>query len=435
MYYFGTGCGTQLMKPYLYQKLTKSLLFELIGHRYKSGDRFLSKRKVMKLWRVSEPTAKSALGYLVEHGLIEARPRSGYRVSVDFRPKALILLHFMDSDKLKPPGDWLARVRKLIAETPTSGFRLGVVFDSPDLRTLNIPDHIDMNHPSVVLQCMQAFFRAAREHGCSVEWFFRDGSANTDRKIVDAISQKRLHGCALFRKELSDPASIILDFLLNSGITALSLFDDAGQTEIPGVKFNNFGIGYDAASRLIQNGHRKMVVVAPLAGRSPFDERVDGFQFAVKELSDQSVPLECQVETCRVSNSIHVAKALYPVFKNPKKRPTALFFCGYHLAAGVQSLLDDFGLKVPRDISVAACGRTETVDRSRPKSDIYDMDIRELGKLGFDQLHRMLRGEPTEHILTVDIEYISRGALASPLPSPVSAASQRSAGHRKQSRQ
>ncbi len=401
------------MKTFLYQKLTKSLLFELIGGGYGAGDRFLSKRKVMRHWKVSEPTAKTGLAFLVEHNLILAKPRSGYVVRQHFRPNALILLHLLDTNKLPTPQNWRNKIEHLLAEPRIKSHRLGVIFDTPSLRSVQIPDVMDIKHQSVALQCMQAFFREAQAKDCTVEWFFRDGSAEADETILREILRLGLSGVAFFRQILFGPIDAILEQLIAHKLTPITLFDEVAHPEVASVKFNNFGIGYDAASRLMALGHANLAVISTQPGRATFDERVEGFNFAIQHHNNQNRG-KARSRLCVADPPSIAPQLVEKLLQDPAKRPSGLFFTGHHLAKETVAILQQLGLEVPQDISIIACGRSSTRDATRPKADIYSFDVRAAGKLGFQVLHRRLSGEDTEHVNLVDIDYCPAGAIGPP---------------------
>lgn len=65
-----------------YQRIALSLRQAIIAGALHPGDRLLSVRKLAEREQVSIPTAQEALRFLEAEGLIVARPRSGYYVSL-----------------------------------------------------------------------------------------------------------------------------------------------------------------------------------------------------------------------------------------------------------------------------------------------------------------------------------------------------------------
>lgn len=114
------------MNDYLHQKLSRSLLREMASGQYRAGQRFLSLRDIERIWKVSEPTIRTSLAWLASQGLVQSRPRSGYYLTRDFYPKALLLLRRSRRNKLPPLVTWLQRARQL---QPEHGGRIALLLE------------------------------------------------------------------------------------------------------------------------------------------------------------------------------------------------------------------------------------------------------------------------------------------------------------------
>lgn len=362
----------------------------------------------MTRWNVSEPTSKKALAFLVSQGIITPRERSGYVVCDGFFPKALVLLHFLRSDKLPPPKNWKQKIASAVAPPVRAAFRLGLCFDAPSLFTRQFPDALENSQDSVVLQCMHGFFQEAREEQSTVEWFFRDGNPARDEANLKLVEEKRLQGVIFLRQQLFGPINHVLKRLNEKGVKAVTLFDSGEHAGVPGVQFNDFGMGYEAAKRLLTLGHRSFCVMAPRAGRRTFDDRVNGFYFAVQssEIDKRSLHIEC----CRLPENKDAPEFLARSLRATPHPPTAVFFTGFHLATGGKAVLKKLNRSVPENLSIVTCGRDSSRDASRPKMDIFALDMEKAGREGCRQLLRLLRNEPIEKIVLLDIDYISHGS-------------------------
>lgn len=372
----------------------------------------------MKHWGVSEPTSKTALGFLVDHNLIIAKPRSGYVVCQHYRSQALILLQLLDTTKLPPPPNWRSKIELMLAEPPKKGFTIGVIFDDPSLRSLLESEDFNLNYQSVALESMQALNKEAVERNCAVEWFFRNGSKEIDEEIHLQILEKKLSGIIFFRQVLFSPVDSKSDFpidpfverLVSEGVLVVTVLDELQNRNVACVKFNNFGIGYDAASRLIKAGHRDLVAITAPRKRDTLQERLDGFYLAIKEHNARS---RQKVRHQVISAGPHapISVLLKKALDHTQSRPTGLFFTSYYLAKDTCQVFEGMGLTVPEDISIIACGRTTTKDSSRPKADLYSFDFRLVGKLSFQILHDRVSGKATERVNLVDTELCSNGAV------------------------
>lgn len=64
-----------------YRSLAEELRQELLAGKFRAGDRFPSIRRLIEQTRRSLPTVRSALNMLVDEGLLQRHPRSGYFVT------------------------------------------------------------------------------------------------------------------------------------------------------------------------------------------------------------------------------------------------------------------------------------------------------------------------------------------------------------------
>lgn len=164
----------------------------------------------------------------------------------------------------------------------------------------------------------------------------------------------------------------------------------------------------DAASRFLRRGHRRVALIAK-EGDEPVERaRLEGFQRAMEEAG---VPRERQLIRLTPAYSAMRGKLAMEELLALPVPPTGVFCTADTLAAGALQALQQEGLRVPEDVSVAGYDNM-LASQLAPPIDSVDLDLGGIGETLFSLLDRRRR-EPdcparTETIGTV---YVSRGTI------------------------
>lgn len=396
------------MRPFLYQKLIKALLVELGSGHYAEGARFLSKRKVSRIWGVSEPTTKHALAFLTEQKLIRPYARSGLRTEPGFQRRAQVILHSMSIPTLDAVPGWDEKRRKLIRSGHPGSPRLGLIFDSPELRSYELSNTTEKSNRRVVLQIIRSFFRIAMEEHCEVDFFFHDWTMDKGRELIADLGRRQLDGLFLLKRTARQPNEDFINRLVNLDIPLVIGFAENDYSPATTVNFNNIGMGHEAGLRFAAAGHSNILIVNSNNTNRNIDLRIEGFFAGLQEGG-----VDCGPNIRR----IHIAhrqrsEALYKILADKRTRPSALFLPAIHRYVEVGGILRELGLRVPRDISVLGCGHAEVLKELGVQLDLMEMDFYGIGRVACEQVLAKIRGEPTAKMVLLQSNYIRNGSIA-----------------------
>lgn len=150
--------------------------------------------------------------------------------------------------------------------------------------------------------------------------------------------------------------------ILVTAIESVSLAAALKRTHIPVIFVNryihsmetntvcidNYRGGYMAASHLLENGHRNIAYVATFKNTTPQKDRIRGFQAALADMSY----IKCKYDIFYGDNSIERSRSLIQELVNGKMAYTALFVADCNFAMGIVFALQDYGYKIPQDLSI-----------------------------------------------------------------------------------
>ncbi|WP_420394182.1 LacI family DNA-binding transcriptional regulator [Acuticoccus sp.] len=167
-----------------------------------------------------------------------------------------------------------------------------------------------------------------------------------------------------------------------------------------------------ATTRLLELGHRRIVLLTGQSIIFPARERVRGYRAAflragipVDETLIRTISF-LPAEGFRQSSSI-LASA---------EPPTAIIAGGIDMLPGVLRAIRMRGLRVPEDVSVVGSGDSELSELYAPPIALQRWDQAEIGRTAGHLLLRRLEGteeRPPEQVL-LPAEFIERGSLAPP---------------------
>lgn len=369
---------------------------------YREGGRFLSKRKICQMWKVSEPTAKSAIRNLIDAGLIVARPRSGLILQPNFQQQAFLLLHKLPGTKLPPAPNWESKRQLLIRQGKTKVFQFGVILDE------EVPAGtvaVDVG----ALQASRRFFQEATRRGCKVEYFYQNGTREREEFILGELRRKEIDAATFFRRVRTQFLEPLIRRTLRLGIPVATLFDDCESVATSSVNFNNIGAGFHATKVLLEQGHRHIAVLLHERFLANVELRFEGCRLAVEE---SKIKEKITLTPCRLVEGEDPSRVLAKTFLQRKNRPTALFACGATLYLQIEPILRSLGLRVPRNLSVIACGNPNLLPANKRRLDLMKCDFAEAGRAVFDLLASLLEGKPVERSVLLPTPYIAAGSVA-----------------------
>ncbi|MFB4166053.1 LacI family DNA-binding transcriptional regulator [Alteribacillus sp. JSM 102045] len=173
-----------------------------------------------------------------------------------------------------------------------------------------------------------------------------------------------------------------VDKSLQEEIKALPIPTVALGQEIPGVTsvvYDDYHAACDLTQLFINKGHRKIAFI----GVSEEDKAVGylrkkGYLDTMKNNNLSVEDFWMAQGTFNITSGYHAMKEIW---ETSSERPTAVFAVTDRLAIGVMEYLQEKGLNIPKDISIAGIGASELSKYVRPALTTVDYFNNEAGKV------------------------------------------------------
>jgi DNA-binding LacI/PurR family transcriptional regulator len=162
--------------------------------------------------------------------------------------------------------------------------------------------------------------------------------------------------------------------------------------EIDAVIVDNFKGSYDATKFLIQQGMRKIALINGTLDLALYQERLNGYQFALEEAG---IPFHKQLVVHEVKsweNSYQATKELIA----RGERPDAIFATSDPKAIGVIRALKDMGLSVPEDVSVIGFDNIDMAEMMDPPLTTIAQPFYEAGMLAAKRLVKLMNSKRSQ---------------------------------------
>lgn len=226
---------------------------------------------------------------------------------------------------------------------------------------------------------------AARERGMMLFIGETEGEAELESGLLQAMHDRQVDGvvfASMFTRTVEVPAALM------AGPAVLLNAVPNRPSSLPSVVPDEVGAGRAAARVLLDAGHRDgihLIGAGPGAGDVPEGtlagvERLDGIRAVLAEagveLAGGRVCVDWQPE--------HGYEATRELLE--RVRPRALICLNDRLAVGAYQALDDFGLKVPSDVSVVSFDDHPVATWIRPRLTTVALPHHELGRKAVEVL-------------------------------------------------
>ncbi len=297
----------------LHIKIASQIRNEVMSGNIQPGQSIGSESELCSRYGISRGPVRQALDALVKERLIFRLPGKGT---------------FVKEQIVRPE------------ETERQTVRVGVFVDAPP----------DMQGCAFILEMIQGLNTAAGNFHprCKLSFEFHEFSGEMGRRFLE---NRDMDGFLFI--PLGRPC---LDFLssLRPGNTkpVVSFFRPLDSHHISQFYVDHQEGAFRAADFLLRQGHRDigMVLVSPLTGRFDSRERFEGYK---KALIKAGVPVSRSLVVETDLSAAGIKHALYSLLEN-HLRPTALMIGGQALVNPCLRSLQEFGLRIPEDISVIA---------------------------------------------------------------------------------
>lgn len=299
--------------------------------------------------------------------------------------------------------------RKVKTAADELGYTKGIVVNNKKSKNIAVLFHFDkqLSQTWNILRQVTLSLEKALSHDnyltTLIPITFDMSDSEIFKKIIDsrAIAVFSMH----FGREK------LFSQLENATIPVVIIINSHFQSQFYTVCADNFQGSYEAASHLLQLGHKNIIYADFDIYQLPetLSDRFFGFYKALNEHGIK-LPDEHKLHL-DINNVADIHKKFTKVFQATNK-PTAIFFVDDYLAAHSIGVLEKMGLQCPDDISIIASG--EVLEYNEPYiPQITSMLTRPdlLGKFSAEMMLNRLKQKPSEsYVLKIKQQLVDRGS-------------------------
>ncbi|TCS38901.1 LacI family DNA-binding transcriptional regulator [Reinekea marinisedimentorum] len=218
------------------------------------------------------------------------------------------------------------------------------------------------------------------------------GNAESEEEAIKYLSSRQVDGLILLTEGLSSEALLAISqsipvFLINQQVPGL---------ENRNVWLDNFGGAYRATQHLIEQGHRNIVCIGGPAFKQDANDRVAGFETAMRDagLDVSGQPI------FRVTFGVEGGRQAMNYFREQQLEYSAVVAGSDETAVGVYEWAEENGLVIPDDFSVIGFDNMNLSAYVRPKLSTVAFPIVEMAKasarMAFDVIYNKAHSEGVE---------------------------------------
>ena len=210
----------------------------------------------------------------------------------------------------------------------------------------------------------------------NIVYFGTNETLGKEHEFLNAAISQRLKGVII--APVSQLDTVTKDSLLKleeSGIPVVLIDRDIRGARFDGVFVDNFGGAYDGVEALIQNGHKKIAVIAGPGTSKPGKERLEGYRQAME---DAGIPVREEY----VAYGDFKSEKAYESTKyllEQKDPPTAIFSSNNESTLGCLKYLTEKGMVPGREIALLGFDDIETLKVIDYRLSVVERDARQQG--------------------------------------------------------
>lgn len=185
----------------------------------------------------------------------------------------------------------------------------------------------------------------------------------------------------------------VKDFdVLGRNIPMVALDRYYEQSTVPYVVTNNYQGGFNATSKLIEKGHRRIACIQGVNNSSPNRERVQGYMDAMKNAG-----LEDEIQVSGNDFSIHNGYVETKLLLSMAERPTAIFALSGTILLGSVKAVRESGAMIPEDIEYVSFDNNTFLDYLMPSISRINQPIEAMATLAVKILLDRISGTNNFH--------------------------------------
>jgi len=240
------------------------------------------------------------------------------------------------------------------------------------------------------------------------DYFYDDGSPSARDLLREHLASGQYHGAAVFRNNLFHSRQSLFQQVAALQLpVAAVLCHCEGEADVS-IDCNDVQGGFTAMRVLLENGHRRILVLAGDLDRPFLQRRLEGVMDCVRRMELKDEPsLEVVPTPDAASSSRCLARAL-----RRRDPPGALLFLWNKQLPDCDRVFERLRPLVPRKISVIACGAVFFRTRLFGIPDTVLWDAEEIGRTAARQLLGLIHGDPIQRAIQLEMPYIKHGTVA-----------------------
>lgn len=220
----------------------------------------------------------------------------------------------------------------------------------------------------------------AREHGYQILLVNTNEDKNYEEKVVSLLHAKMADGIIL--SPTSSNIGYLNRYTKNYFPTVLVNRYDPVVENTPKVTGDDYLIGLDATTHLLNHGHQKIGVVYAVPNVSTTNKRIKGYRDALKKFGLPFDESYLELGYATVDGGRNAAKSLL----EREEDLTAIFILNDLMTVGVISKLKELSKKIPDDIAIIGFGDFASASIIDPPITNIVLPSDTIGRTAFDAL-------------------------------------------------
>jgi LacI family transcriptional regulator len=234
-----------------------------------------------------------------------------------------------------------------------------------------------------------------------------DNDAELEKEYLQLLAEKRVDGIAITVSNESTIDEALNYYNNGMPFVFLELFPvDSSKQVFTHIRTDGIKGSKLAIQHLIDNGYKKIAIIAHYAQYRAYKERVDGYYEALKENN-----LEIRKEYIKIGGlsnkeaAIHTEELLK--LSNP---PDAIFATNNRMVLGVMKAVKSLNLKIPDDIALVGYDDFEWAEFLNPSLTTIIQPTYEIGREAAKELFRLIEKNKKikPRTITLPLELIIR---------------------------
>jgi LacI family transcriptional regulator len=228
-------------------------------------------------------------------------------------------------------------------------------------------------------------------------------------RVVNTLLEKQVDGMLFMGGIVTDDH--VQAFNTSSvPIVLCATTDEKGV--MPSVDIDHEGAAFDAVTKLIQEGHRKIAMISgTLQDPANGYARFQGYKSALEKAGIAYRENFVRVGNYRYESGIEATQ----YFLEQSEQPTAIFAATDEMAIGAIHCLQDAGQTVPDDMSVISVDNSRIASMVRPLLTTVAQPMYDIGAVSMRLLTKLMKKESVENTrVTLPHELIVRRSVTGP---------------------